>query len=146
MTQANNKTKPTEQAVVEFIAKVEDQARRQDAMTLLEMMEKVTGESPKMWGPTIVGFGQYHYKYESGREGDFLAVGFSPRKAAMTVYFADGVSQHEALLQQLGPYKVGKGCLYIKHLSDIDPTVLEQMIKASYTYVMSHKNDMHRAK
>ncbi len=97
-----------------------------------------------MWGPSIVGFDRYHYRYESGREGDVGAIGFSPRKSNLTIYLGDGTSKYKKLLSKLGPHKTGKVCLYIKHLSDINIKVLEELVRASYQYVMSHKIDMHK--
>jgi hypothetical protein len=98
-----------------------------------------------MWGSSIIGFDSYHYKYESGREGDMAAVGFSPRKSNLVIYLVDGISKHGDLLRDLGPHKAGKGCLYVKRLSDVKLSVLEQVIRASYEYIMSRNTDMHRA-
>ncbi|MGH9211720.1 MAG: DUF1801 domain-containing protein [Acidimicrobiales bacterium] len=105
--------------------------RRRDAQTLLELMRRATGEEPKMWG-SIVGFGEYHYKYDSGREGDAPAAGFSARKAATVVYVADGVGAHEPSLMDLGPHTTGVGCIYVKDLTAVDPKVLERIVARSY--------------
>jgi hypothetical protein len=125
---AENKTKPTKVSVTEFVDGVEDPVRRADAKALVKLMKDVTGEKPAMWGPSIVGFGSYHYKYESGREGDFLIVGFSPRKPATVLY---GLRHAEALLSKLGKHTTGKGCIYVRKLADVDRGVLEQMIRES---------------
>ncbi|HVI69648.1 MAG TPA: DUF1801 domain-containing protein [Magnetospirillaceae bacterium] len=132
-----NKTKPTSVSVAEFIASVPD-PKRADAERLLTIMKEISGEPAVMWGPTMIGFGQYHYKYASGREGDYFAAGFAPRKAALTIYLLEGMNANKNLLQKLGPHKTGKGCLYIKRLSDIDESVLRELIVKSYDYVKSH--------
>ena len=124
---SDNKTKPTKISVAAFIGKLTDKDRRTDAKTLVNMMQKATGEKPKMWGPSIVGFGSYHYKYESGREGDMPLIAFSPRKAATVLYNMTGFSDSEALRAKLGKHTTGKGCLYIKKLADVDQQVLEAM-------------------
>jgi len=118
--------------VSSFIDAVENDTRRKDAKKLLAMMKKVTGEKPKMWGPSIIGFGTYHYKYDSGREGDMCAVGFSPRKANMVLYVLGSLGDKEPLLEKLGPYKNGKSCLYVSSLDKVDLTVLEKIIAKSY--------------
>jgi Domain of unknown function (DU1801) len=105
--------------------------RRRDAEKLLELMSRVTGESPQLWG-SIIGFGQYHYKYESGREGDVAAAGFAPRKAATTIYMADGIGRYAEQLKQLGPHTTGVGCLYIKDLDKVDLSVLQDIVAESY--------------
>src|SRR5687768_4959518 len=110
---AEQKTKPTEQSVESFLDKVPDEKVRDDCFALVKLMKKVTGSAPKMWGPTIVGFGKYHYKYESGHEGDACLTGFSPRKQNITLYVMPGATQHADLLKKLGKHKAGKGCLYI---------------------------------
>ena len=125
---AENKTKATAASVSEYVEAIADQAKREDAKKLLALMRRVTGEKPKMWGPSIIGFGSRHYVYESGREGDSPVVAFSPRKAATVVYGATGFEGAAAMLGKLGKHTTGKGCLYIKRLSDVDGGVLEQMI------------------
>ena len=125
---AENKTKPTEVSVAAFIEAIIDEGKRADAKVLAKLMQKASGEKPKMWGPSIVGFGTYHYKYDSGREGDMPVIGFSPRTAASVLYGLIGFSGAEALLAKLGKHTTGKGCLYIKKLSDVNVTVLESML------------------
>jgi hypothetical protein len=122
-----NKTKPTKVSVAAFIAAVADQAQRADAKALVKLMQSVAGEQPKMWGPSIIGFGSCHYRYESGREGDMPLIGFSPRKAATVLYNLLGSSDSAALLAKLGKHTTGKGCLYIKKLSDVDQKVLQAL-------------------
>lgn len=129
---AVNKTAPTNQSVTAFIAAIDNDIRRKDAQMALALMKRVTGEKAKMWGPTIIGFGAYHYKYESGREGEMLNVGFSPRKANMVFYVMGSLDDPEPLLKQLGKHKTGKSCLYINKLDDIDLSVLEKIIDKSY--------------
>ncbi|HTP11586.1 MAG TPA: DUF1801 domain-containing protein [Anaerolineae bacterium] len=125
---AENKTKPTGASVESYFATIQDESRRKDCEALAKLMRKATKEPPKMWGTSIVGFGSYHYKYDSGREGDACLTGFSSRKDAMSIYLAC-LPQHEALLAKLGKYKMGKGCLYIRQLSDVDPKILEELVK-----------------
>ncbi len=128
---AENKTQPTKVSVAKFIETIADETRRADAKTLVKMMQAASGEKPTMWGPAIVGFGSVHYKYDSGREGDMPIIGFSPRKAASVLYGAIGFSGADALLAKLGKHSTGKGCLYIKKLSDVDAKVLEAMMAKS---------------
>ncbi|MHA7872439.1 MAG: DUF1801 domain-containing protein [Hyphococcus sp.] len=129
---ANLKTKPTAASVSAFISAVENETRRRDAKTILAMMKTLTGEKPRLWGPSIIGFGQYHYQYESGREGDMFAVGFSPRKANTVLYVLGSLKDNDPLLSRLGKYKRGRACLYINTLDEIDLDVLERIIKKSY--------------
>jgi hypothetical protein len=124
---AENKTKPTRQNVAAFIDALTDPTRRAEAKALIKLMQSATGEKPKMWGPSIIGFGSYHYTYDSGREGDMPLIGFSPRKAATVLYNMTGFSGSEALLAKLGKHTTGKGCLYIKRLADADQKVLEAL-------------------
>ncbi len=121
---AANKTKPTKLSVAAFIAAIGDAARRADAKALVKLMQSAAGEKPKMWGPSIIGFGSYHYKYESGREGDMPLIGFSPRKAANVLYGMNAASDSQAMLAKLGKCTTGKGCVYIKKLADVDHEVL----------------------
>ena len=121
---ADNKTKPTKISVAAFIDAITDQSRRADAKALVKLMQKAAEEKPKMWGPSIIGFGSHHYVYDSGREGDMPLIAFSPRKAATVLY---GLSAAEALLPKLGKHTRGKGCIYIKKLADVDRKVLETM-------------------
>lgn len=133
MAKSENKTQPTAVDPMTFIGEVENETRRTDAFRLVEIMREETGEEPYMYGPSIVGFGTYHYKYESGREGDAPASGFSPRKAQMVVYLIGDYEEiYPDLLDRLGPYKVGKSCLYFKKLDDLDESVLRQMIRDSH--------------
>lgn len=132
MARAENKTKPTRVSATVFVNAVENATRRRDAKTVLAMMKKITGEKPKMWGPTIIGFGEYHYKYASGREGDFLLVGFSPRKANLVLYVLGSIAEDDPLRKKLGKYKTGRACLYINKLEDIDVKVLEKIVEKSY--------------
>jgi uncharacterized protein DUF1801 len=128
---AENKTKPTKQSVAAFIAALPDPAKRADAKALVKLMQSATAEKPKLWGPSIIGFGSYHYKYESGREGDMPLVGFSPRKPATVLYNLGGFDGSDALRSRLGKHASGKGCLYIKKLADVDQTVLKALIEKS---------------
>lgn len=127
MAKAALKTTATTGSVDAFIDKRTEEVAA-DCRAIVTLMKKVTGEDPKMWGPSIVGFGTYHYKYESGREGDFLITGFSPRKSALTLYLSAGLAEEGERLKKLGKHKVGGGCLYIKKLADVDVKVLEQLI------------------
>lgn len=132
---AELKTKANEGDVTAFLNTVEDEKKRKDCFEVLKLMQDVSGEEPKMWGPAIVGYGKYHYKYESGHEGDFFRTGFSPRKANLTLYIMAGFDRYEKLMQNLGKYKTGKSCLYIKSLADIDRKVLRELIQASLEYM-----------
>jgi hypothetical protein len=128
---AENKTKPTKVSVAAFIDALPDSAKRADAKALVKLMQGATGEKPKMWGPSIIGFGSYHYTYESGREGDMPLVGFSPRKPATVLYGTTGFSESASLLAKFGTHTTGKGCLYIKKLVDVDQKVLEELVVKS---------------
>ncbi len=128
---AENKTKPTAVSVAAFIDAIADETRRTDAKTLVKLMHTASGEKPKMWGPSIIGFGSIHYKYDSGREGDAPLIGFSPRKPAHVLYGVTGFPGSDALLANLGKHTTGKGCLYIKKLADIDPKVLQTLVVKS---------------
>jgi hypothetical protein len=132
---AENKTKPTKLSVAAFIDTLTDPARREDAKALVKLMQSAAGEAPKMWGPSIIGFGSYHYKYDSGREGDMPLIGFSPRKATNVLYGLTGASDSKALLTKLGKHTTGKGCLYIKKLADVDQKVLQAMAAKSVAAV-----------
>lgn len=136
MAKSDNKATATNVDPMDFIAAVEHDVRRADAYRLVDIHREETGEEPYMYGPSIVGFGNYHYVYESGREGDAPAAGFSPRKPQTVVYLVEGYEDiYPDLLDRLGPYKLGKSCLYIKKLADIDEPVLRQMIRDSYQRV-----------
>ncbi|MFB6610872.1 DUF1801 domain-containing protein [Agromyces sp. NPDC056379] len=128
-------TEFTDASVHEFIDRVAHPVRRRDAETLLALFARITGEQPRMWGPTIVGFGEYHYTYDSGREGDAPAAAFSPRKGATTVYLNPGLTEHPELLERLGPHTNGLTCLYLKDLADIDLGVLSELVLESYESV-----------
>ena len=132
---AENKTKATNASVAEFINSIEDKQKRADVRKVAAMMRKATGKRAKMWGSSMVGYGTYHYQYASGREGDFMIAGFSPRKQALTVYIMAGFDRFDALMCRLGTYKTGKSCLYIKRLSDVDEEVLEKLIIGSVKYM-----------
>jgi hypothetical protein len=121
---AENKTRPGKQSVTAFINGIDDTQKRADVKKVAVMMRKATGARAKMWGPAIVGYGQYHYQYDSGREGDFMLTGYSPRKQALTVYIIPGFKPFESLMKKLGKYKTGKSCLYLKRLSDVDDLFL----------------------
>jgi hypothetical protein len=126
---AELKTKPNSGNVEAFLESVDDEKKKADSIEILSIMKEVTGEEPKMWGDSIVGFGSYHYKYASGREGDWFIAGFSPRKQNITLYLMCDISILEDQLQVLGKYKTGKSCLYIKKLEDVDREVLKEMIR-----------------
>lgn len=131
---AEPKTKPTGHSVKEFLDKIEPKEKREDGFTLLELFKKVTGEDPILWGTSIVGFGMYHYKSERSRqEGDWLIVGFSPRKQNLTLYIMAG-NKGNPILAKLGKHKTSVGCLYINSLADVDIKLLEKLIKTSYEY------------
>jgi len=129
------KTKPNDQNVDEFLKKVENPNKRDDCYEILKLMEEITQEEPIMWGDSIVGFGRYHYKYTSGREGDWLLTGFSPRKQNLTLYIMSGFEKYEALLKKLGKFKTGKSCLYINKLKEIDIAILKELITESVNYM-----------
>lgn len=130
---AELKTRQNDSSVEAFLASIADARKRADSLTLLELMREVTMSEPKMWGDTIVGFGAYHYQYASGREGDWFVAGFSPRKQNLTLYSASGFARHEDLLQRLGKHKLGKGCLYINKLADVDVAVLRELVAQAAT-------------
>ncbi|MBS1910866.1 MAG: DUF1801 domain-containing protein [Bacteroidetes bacterium] len=125
---AENKTRPTDASVADYLAAIDDEARRKDCEALAALMKKASRHPAKMWGSSIVGFGSYHYKYESGREGDMCLVGFSSRKGDISLYGLRSAPNHEELMAQLGKHKTGKGCLYIRKLSDVDLKVLEKLV------------------
>src|SRR5689334_21285403 len=135
---AENKTVPTDQSVEAFLNAIEDEQKRKDGFALLNLMREVTGLEPKMWGSSIVGFGSYHYKYASGREGDTMLVGFSPRKQNLTIYNMGGIDPDDNLLKKLGKHTTGKGCIYIKRLDDVDLPTLKSLVAASFTRTREH--------
>lgn len=129
---SENKTQKTGASVEGFLESVQNARRREDGFAVLAMMREITGLEPEMWGPSIIGFGDYHYKYESGREGDFFLTGFSPRKQSLTLYIMDGLEGHEDLLGKLGKHRTGAACLYINKLADVDVDVLRKLIRISF--------------
>ncbi len=138
---AENKTKPTQVSFTEFVEALPDQIKRADAKALAKLMQKVVGEGPRMWGPSIVGFGSQHYVYESGREGDMPLACFSPRKAAIVLYRLTGNEKSAELLAKLGKHTISGGCLHIKKLADVDLKVLESLIVASVAATKAHTPD-----
>ena len=132
---AQLKTVPTGASVHAFLKTVTDERRRADCLTLLALMKRITRAKPTMWGPSIVGFGKYHYRYSSGREGDWFLTGFSPRKQALTIYIMAGFKRYKDLLRRLGRHRTGSSCLYVRQLSDVDPDVLRELMTESVRYV-----------
>lgn len=130
MSASGNKTVPTDLPVKDFLATVKPQRRADEAQDLDALFRAVTGYSPRMWGPSIVGYGCYHYRYATGREGDFLATGFSPRKAAISIYIMPGYADFSHILKDLGPHSLGKSCLYVRRLDAVDRNVLARLIRA----------------
>ena len=128
---SDQKTKPTGASVTEFINAIQDDAKRKDCRLLMKMMKAATGKRPKMWGDSIVGYGKYHYKYKTGREGDWFLTGFAPRKRELTLYIMDGFDPHKKQLKKLGNHKTSVCCLYIKKLADVDLDVLEEIVNNS---------------
>ncbi|HEY3177206.1 MAG TPA: DUF1801 domain-containing protein [Candidatus Polarisedimenticolia bacterium] len=134
---ADLKTKRTDASVDDFLKGIADDTRRQDCRTLLRIMKQTTGAEPEMWGPSIVGFGSCHYRYASGREGDWPLTGFAPRKQDLTLYLTVGFDRYRSILARLGKHKTGKACLYIKRLADVDMTALQELITAA----VKHKKE-----
>ena len=132
---AELKTTRNDQSVEDFLNSVTDTNKRADSFEVLALMRDITGEEPRMWGNSIVGFGEYHYKYKSGREGDWFLIGFSPRKQYLTLYIMSGFNQYEELLTKLGKYKTGKSCLYLKRLSDVNRETLISLASESVKFV-----------
>ena len=126
------KTVATSKSVAEFVDSIEDRGRRRDSEILLEMMHRVTDEDPVLWGDSMIGYGRYRYQRANGKEFEFFRTGFSPRKGALSIYIMPGYSSYQSILQVLGPHKLGKSCLYIKRLADIDLRVLERLVRAGY--------------
>ena len=131
MAKTELKTKVNDASVTQFLESVTDEQKRNDCLEILKLMKQVTKEEPKMWGASMVGFGSYHYKGKSGREGDWMLVGFSPRKQNLTIYLNHGFDTHADLLQKLGKFTTGMGCLYIRRLEDVDKKVLKELVQAS---------------
>jgi hypothetical protein len=136
---AELKTKATKVSVKDFLKSVTDTQKRKDSLVLIEMMSKITKEKPKMWGPSIIGFGSYHYKYESGHEGDMCIVGFSPRKAAISIYISAGFKKRDSLLKKLGKHKSAVACLYVRKLEDVDLKILKELITESFKHSKTKK-------
>jgi len=136
---AELKTKLTDASVEAFLNTLEDESKRKDAQTILQMMQDVTGEAPRMWGNSIVGFGSYRYKYASGKEGDWMLTGFSPRKQNLTLYIMSGFEINADIMSRLGKHTTGKGCLYIKKLKDVDQSVLRELITQSVEHMRTSK-------
>jgi hypothetical protein len=132
---AELKTKRNQGDVEAFLNSVSDEKKRQDSFTVLELMKQVTGKEPELWGDSIIGFGSYHYKYASGREGDWFVTGFSPRKQNLTLYIMSGFDEYEQLLSKLGKHSTGKSCLYIKKIEDVDMDVLKELVKKSVKHM-----------
>ena len=128
---AQLKTQPNDKSVIDFLNTVENDTKREDSFTILELMQQVTGSEPILWGNSIIGFGSYHYKYASGREADWFLTGFSPRMQNMTLYIMSGFDQYDELLGKLGKYSIGKSCLYVKRLENIDLDVLKELVEKS---------------
>ena len=135
---SENKTKPTDASVADYIESLDHEARKADSRTLVKAMADWTGMKPKLWGTSIIGFGEYHYTYESGREGDFFLTGFAPRKAAMTVYIMPGFKPYNEHLSRLGPHKHSSSCLYITRLARVDMAVLEEIVRDSVDRMKSN--------
>lgn len=131
---AENKTQQNDQSVEAFLNKIEDTKRREDCYEVLSMMQRISGEIPKMWGDSIVGFGKYFYRYKSGKEGNWFKVGFSPRKQNLTLYIMPGFEEMADIMQGFGKYKTGKSCLYIKRLEDVNRDKLEELIRKSLDF------------
>ena len=136
---AENKTKPGPGSVEQFLDRIEDPGKQADSRSVARLMEEITGSGPVMWGDSMVGFGNYHYKYASGREGDWFLVGFSPRKQYLTLYITGYLEFYSGILENLGKHKHGKGCLYIRRLKDIDEEVLKTLIKTSIERLGNHQ-------
>ena len=132
---AENKTKPNDKSVKAFLDSIPDENKRKDCYEIMKLMQHITGQKPKMWGDSIVGFGSYHYRYDSGREGDYFITGFSPRKQNLTVYIMPGFSAYSSLMKKLGNHKTAKSCLYIKKLDDIDRGTLKELISSSVDHM-----------
>lgn len=142
---AKNKTVETEVDPYEFIdSYVDKEQKKEDSLTLIKLMSKWTGSKPKMWGPTIIGFGSYHYKYESGREGDMPIIGFSPRKAQFSFYIYSKTDKSEKLLESFGKFTMGKSCIYVKKLADIDLDVLEKLCAETIRYLIEDNDGSHK--
>jgi hypothetical protein len=138
---AELKTKQNDQSVTDFLKAVPDERRRDDSFIILDLMKEITGQEPKMWGDSIIGFGNYHYKYATGREGDWFVTGFSPRKQNLTLYIMSGFDEYDELLKKLGKYKTGKACLYINKLADVEISVIKELIQKSVAHLSGQGSD-----
>lgn len=138
MAKSENKTQPTDVSPADFLTTVEPQRRRDDGFALLEFFNDVTGLKPRMWGPSIIGYGRYHYRYDSGREGEFMLTGFSPRKSALSLYVMSGFSNRADKLERLGKHKTGKSCLYVNKLADVDLGVLKEIVLDDLAYMRAN--------
>jgi len=138
MAKYQNKTRETDASVEDYLDQLENPQSRQDCYALIDMMQDITGKPPKMWGDSMVGFGNYHYKYNSGHEGDYFLTGFAPRKRELTIYIVQGFSAYPDLMEKIGKHRKGKSCLYVKHLDQLDQEVLKELISNSVAF-------MHRA-
>lgn len=142
---SKSKTTQNNPSVKAYIASLDDEQSISDSRVLIEMMQRISGHKPKMWNVGTIGFDTYHYKYDSGREGDSQTIGFYPRKGKLTVYLMDGTARHSKLLERLGKHTTSRVCVYIKRLSDIKLPILEQIVQQSYEYIKSQDGHMHRA-
>ena len=142
-----DKTTPNQNDMMvnDFIASIDDEQTQKDSLVLMELFERISGHAPKLWNVGTIGFDSYHFKYESGREGDCQIIGFYPRKGKITIYLMDGTVRYSALLQQLGKHSTSRVCVYLKRLGDIHLPVLEQIVQQSYSYIKSQDGHMHRA-
>lgn len=137
---AENKTRPNDSSVIEFLDTIDDTLKRNDCETLMLLLKNITGQEGVLWGNSIVGFGSYHYVYDSGREGDMFLAGFSPRKQNISIYIMAGFGRYTSLMKELGPHKTGKSCLYIKRLADVDMDVLTDLITRSHDHMNTKYN------
>ena len=135
MSKNENKTQPTQASPVAVLEALDDEKKKEDSFTLLKLIEEQTGYEPVMWGDSIIGYGKYHYKYQSGRTGEFMITGFAPRKRNLTIYIMPGFDQYDSLMQELGKFKTGRSCLYVNKLADIDLEVLRTLISKSVDYM-----------
>ncbi len=141
----SDQSKTNDTSVDDFIAAIDDEQTRKDCLVLIEMMQRISGHAPTMWNVGTIGFDRYHFKYDSGREGDCQVIGFYPRKGKITIYLMDGTVRYSGLLAQLGKHTTSRVCLYFKRLSDLQLSILEQILEQSYAYVKSQDGHMHRA-
>ena len=135
MSKYELKTRVNDGDVIAFLNSIENEKRKEDAFRALDLIQELSGEEPRMWGKSIVGFGSYHYKYKSGQEGDWMRIGFSPRKQSLTMYIMNGFSRYDSLLSKIGKHKTGVGCLYIQKWEDVDEKVLRELVRESLNYM-----------